>query len=121
MNSILRMCGKRQDVKYASNSNVMLWTMWSICLFVMFMSISYFIVWCSKKTVFTVYLWCLNIRRLYYYINTYISPTMDDGALIDLVRGFTLLYDKRNSDYKNKLKKQNACRMFRQMLLNNCQ
>jgi hypothetical protein len=33
---------------------------------------------------------------------------MDDGALIDLVRGFTLLYDKRNSDYKNKLKKQNA-------------
>jgi hypothetical protein len=31
----------------------------------------YFIVWCSKKPVFTVYLWCLNIRRLYYYINTY--------------------------------------------------
>jgi hypothetical protein len=39
--------------------------------FVIFMSISYFIVWCSKKPVFTVYLWCLNIRRMYYYINTY--------------------------------------------------
>lgn len=33
---------------------------------------------------------------------------MDDGQLIDLVRQFPVLYDKREKNFRNKLMKQNA-------------
>lgn len=41
---------------------------------------------------------------------------MNDGALIDLVRQYNFLFDRRHTDFKNKTARENAWRTIAEIM-----